>query len=59
MGISDMVMAKTVGAKGILVRTGAGEASLTEYRHTWANIEPDYVADNVLAAVKWIIDREN
>lgn len=27
MGISDMVMAKTVGAKGILVRTGVGEGS--------------------------------
>ena len=59
MGISDMVMAKTVGAKGILVRTGVGEGSLTAFRHTWANIEPDYVAENVLDAVEWIIEREN
>ena len=58
MGMSDMIMAKTVGAKGILVRTGVGEGSLTAFRHTWANVEPDYVAENVLEAVKWIIEKE-
>ena len=59
MGISDMVMAKTVGANGILVRTGVGEGSLTDFRYTWANVDPDYVAENVLEAVKWIIGKEN
>ena len=59
MGMCDMVMAKTVGAKGILVRTGVGEGSLTTFKHTWANIEADYVAENVLEAVKWIIQKEN
>lgn len=59
MGISDIVMAKAVGAKGILVRTGVGEGSLTDFRNTWTNIEPDYVAENVLETVKWIIEREN
>jgi histidinol-phosphate phosphatase family protein len=29
MGMSDMVLAKNIGAKGILVRTGVGEGSLT------------------------------
>ncbi|GKX65866.1 hypothetical protein rsdtw13_11240 [Clostridium sp. TW13] len=58
IGMSDMVMAKAVGAKGILVRTGVGQGSLTEFRNTWANIEPDYVAENVLEAVKWIVERE-
>lgn len=59
MGMSDMVMAKTVGAKGILVLTGVGEDSLTTYKHTWSNIDTDFVAENVLEAVKWIIEKEN
>lgn len=45
MGMSDMVMAKSVGAKAILVRTGVGEGSLTDFRHTWSAVEPNYVAD--------------
>lgn len=55
MGMADMIMAKSAGAKGILVLTGVGEGSLTTFRHTWAEIEADYVADNVLKAVKWIL----
>jgi D,D-heptose 1,7-bisphosphate phosphatase len=58
MGMSDMVMAKAVGARAILVRTGVGEGSLTDFRHTWSNVEPDYIAENVLEAVKWIVKRE-
>jgi len=27
-----------------------------EYRHTWADIDPDFIAADVLHAVKWIID---
>lgn len=57
MGASDMVMANKAGAKGILVRTGVGEGSLTEFRNAWSEIEPDYVADNVLEAVKWILEK--
>ena len=59
MGISDMIMANEVGAKGILVRTGVGKSSLGDFRDTWIEVEPDYVADNVLEAVKWILKREN
>lgn len=59
MGASDMVMANEVGAKGILVRTGVGESSLTDFRDTWSEVEPEYVADNILEAVKWILRREN
>lgn len=57
MGASDMVMANKAGAKGILVRTGVGEGSLTEFRNDWSEIEPDYVADNVLQAVKWVLEK--
>lgn len=54
-GAWDMVLAQSIGSKKILVRTGLGESSLAEYRHTWANITPDFIAGNVLDAVKWII----
>ena len=52
---SDIVMAQAAGCQGILVRTGAGESSLAGYRHTWASVESDFVADDVLKAVRWII----
>ncbi len=54
-GAWDMALAQSIGSKKILVRTGLGESSLTEYRHTWANINPDYIAMDVLDAAKWII----
>jgi len=55
MGMSDMVLAKSIGAKGILVRTGVGEGSLAEFRHTWEDTEPYMIADNVLEAVRHIV----
>lgn len=55
MGMSDMVLARNIGAKGILVLTGVGKGSLDEYRHTWQDTEPYFVADNLLAAAGYII----
>ncbi len=55
MGKNDMVLAKNIGAKGILVLTGVGKNSLEELRSTWADVEPTYIADNVLEAAKMII----
>ena len=55
MGMNDMTLAKNIGAKGILVLTGAGKGSMNEYRHTWQDTEPDFVAENVLEAVNYII----
>jgi D-glycero-D-manno-heptose 1,7-bisphosphate phosphatase len=55
VGAWDMVLARSVGCKAILVRTGLGKGSLEEYRHLWADIEPDLVADNVLEAAQWIV----
>jgi D-glycero-D-manno-heptose 1,7-bisphosphate phosphatase len=55
MGSSDILMADAMGSKGILVRTGVGESSLNEYRHTWEGVNPNFVADDVLHAVEWII----
>lgn len=59
MGASDMLLADACGAKGILVLTGVGQGSLGEFRHTWAGVEPTYVATDVLDAVQWILRQEN
>jgi len=55
MGNSDMALASNVGIRGILVKTGAGIGSLTKYRHTWDDIEPYLVSENVLEAVEHIV----
>ena len=55
MGMTDMILAKNIGAKGILVLTGVGKGSLNEFRHTWKDVEPNHIAENVLEAAKWII----
>lgn len=55
VGKTDMLAAAAVGATKILVRTGWGESSLGEYRHTWAEVEPDYIADDLLQAVQWLL----
>jgi phosphoglycolate phosphatase-like HAD superfamily hydrolase len=55
MGMADMALAKNINAKGILVLTGVGKGSLNEYRYTWKDVEADYVASDVLEAVKWIL----
>lgn len=57
-GAWDMALARKVGSKAVLVRTGLGESSLCEYRHTWRDIEPDHIAEDVLRGVEWIITQE-
>ena len=54
-GSTDMLAAHSIGAMKILVLTGWGYSSLNQYRDKWADVEPDYVAENLLTAVKWII----
>lgn len=53
-GAWDMVLAKNIGCKAILVLTGLGQSSLNEYRYLWPDIEPDYIARDILDAIKWI-----
>ena len=55
VGATDMLAAHSVGATKILVLTGWGNSSYNEYRHTWSDVEPDYIADNLLGAVEWIL----
>ena len=58
VGAWDMVLARSVGCRAILVRTGLGKGSLSQYRHLWEDIEPDFVAQNVLDAARRILKWE-
>jgi len=48
----DVQLARTVGARGVLVRTGYG---LTEERRRPAGLAADAVVDNLVAAASWIL----
>ena len=52
--LSDVSLAHNVGAKGILVLTGYGKGEL-EYLSSEFKQKPDYVADDLNTAVKWIL----
>lgn len=54
---SDMLAAGKAGTLMILVMTGAGKEALTKYRVKWAEYEPDYVADDILDGIQWLIDK--
>ncbi|MGG0276492.1 HAD-IIIA family hydrolase [Bacillus rhizoplanae] len=51
---SDIVAGIKVGATTILVQTGAGYDALHTYRHKWANMEANYIAENLEDAVSWL-----
>lgn len=53
---TDMIAANLVGAIKILVKTGWGKGSLSDYRYSWSNVEPDYIAEDLLDATNWIIE---
>lgn len=52
---TDIDLAHNAGCKGILVRTGYGDRVLEgSYQH---RVEPDFVAQDLVGAVEWIIDQ--
>ncbi len=53
----DIELAKNAGIKGIMVKTGYGLGEL-KYRLPKRNIKPDYIADNLFSAVKWILEND-
>ncbi|TDQ40786.1 HAD-IIIA family hydrolase [Aureibacillus halotolerans] len=55
VGATDMLAAHGVGAIKILVQTGWGQGSMQKFRHTWAEVEPDFVAEDLLEAVQWLV----
>jgi D-glycero-D-manno-heptose 1,7-bisphosphate phosphatase len=50
----DIALAHGVGSRGILVRTGYGKDDLRENGAAWPE-QPDFVADDLAAAVDWIL----
>jgi D-glycero-D-manno-heptose 1,7-bisphosphate phosphatase len=52
----DVEMAQRAGASGILVRTGFGATEWEMFRANGAP-QPDYVAENALAAVEWVLQQ--
>jgi D-glycero-D-manno-heptose 1,7-bisphosphate phosphatase len=54
--VEDILFGLTIKATSILVRTGFGEESLLRLRARGA--QPAFVAEDILAAADWILDRE-
>ncbi len=50
----DILLARRMGSKGIMVLTGYGRGEW-EYIQSSERIEPDYVADDLKQAVDWIL----
>jgi HAD superfamily hydrolase (TIGR01662 family) len=57
VGDTDMLAAHAVGATKIIVKTGWGEGALNEYRYRWKEVEPDYIAEDILDAAKWVVNQ--
>lgn len=51
-----MLAGDSAGAKTILVKTGAGMDSLGKDRDKWSNMEPGYIAEDILDAVGWLLE---
>ena len=51
---SDLVPARAVGARGVLVLTGYGRGEW-EYRRADFPFAPDFVAEDLLDAVEWVL----
>jgi D-glycero-D-manno-heptose 1,7-bisphosphate phosphatase len=50
----DVELAHRVGARGVLVRTGYGAGEEAWHAEEWP-VAPDFVADDLTAAVEWIL----
>jgi D-glycero-D-manno-heptose 1,7-bisphosphate phosphatase len=56
-GIVDVGAGHAAGVATVLVLTGYGRGHLEHRRHRWS-VEPDHVAEDLEAAVEWILTRE-
>ncbi len=56
--IKDVEAGRRVGATSILVLSGYGKGELEYQSHAW-KVKPDHVADDLLTAITWILERES
>ncbi|WP_127497156.1 HAD-IIIA family hydrolase [Paenibacillus glycanilyticus] len=57
---TDMIAAHRAGCVKVLVTTGSGEKDLSKFQSNqffgeWLEATPDYVAENLLDAVNWLL----
>lgn len=55
---SDILAASKADCIKILVKTGAGKAALSEHYHKIRDIEIEYIAEDLVDAVKWILSSQ-
>jgi len=55
---SDMELGYRLGLKNIMVMTGYGAGEL-KYLSPESGIKPTYIAEDLLSAVHWILEKEN
>ena len=53
--MSDVIWGHKVGAKSVMVLTGYGRGEYEYQRDSWKD-QPDYIADDLFEAVKWILE---
>ena len=56
-GIVDVGAARAAGVVPVLVLTGYGRGHLEHRRSRWT-VEPEHIAEDLSAAVQWILERE-
>ncbi|HEV8335553.1 MAG TPA: HAD family hydrolase [Candidatus Polarisedimenticolia bacterium] len=56
-GVVDVGAGRAAGTTTILVLTGYGRGHFEHRRHLWT-VQPDHVAEDLGAAVDWILERE-
>jgi histidinol-phosphate phosphatase family protein len=61
---TDLIAANEVKCIKILVKTGAGIEAFHKYKNqeyfgSWAEVEPDFIAEHFQEAVSWIKNRES
>lgn len=61
---TDLVAAHLVSCKKILVKTGNGLEALRQYQNNeyyglYKSVIPDFLAEDVNDAIRWIISNEN
>jgi D-glycero-D-manno-heptose 1,7-bisphosphate phosphatase len=56
-GLVDVGAARAAGVMPVLVLTGYGRGHLEHRRSRWT-VEPEHIAEDLSAAVQWILERE-